>query len=58
MIPWQSEEAMRKVWMVLAVCLSCAMASSAQAGRDATIMASDGVLLKATFTSAAKPGPG
>jgi dienelactone hydrolase len=34
------------------------MASSAQAGRDATIMAADGVLLKATFTPAAKPGPG
>ena len=49
---------MRKVWIVLAVCLSCAMASSAQAGREATIMAADGVLLKATFTPAAKPGPG
>ncbi len=49
---------MRNVWMALAVCLSCATASSGQAGREATIMAADGVLLKATFTPAAKPGPG
>jgi dienelactone hydrolase len=34
------------------------MVSSAQAGREATIMAADGVLLKATFTPAGKPGPG
>ncbi len=38
--------------------LMFAVAAAAQTGRDATIMSSDGVLLKATYTPAAKPGPG
>ncbi len=49
---------MRKAWMLLAIFLAVAMPAAAQAGRDATILVSDGVMLKVTFTPAAKPGPG
>jgi tetratricopeptide (TPR) repeat protein len=49
---------MRRLWMFLAFLLLGAMPASSQTGRDATLMAADGVLLKATFTPAAKPGPG
>lgn len=49
---------MKRPWMVLAILLAGAMPASPQVGRDATIMAADGVLLKVTFTPAAKPGPG
>jgi dienelactone hydrolase len=38
--------------------LLSAAAANAQAGRDVTILLSDGVLMRATYTAAAKPGPG
>jgi dienelactone hydrolase len=49
---------MKRVLLGLVFVLCISAAAGAQAGRNATIMASDGVLLKATFTPAAKPGPG
>jgi dienelactone hydrolase len=54
----KKEESMKRVFLGLVFVLCFSAAAAAQTGRDATIMAADGVLLKATYTPAAKPGPG
>jgi pimeloyl-ACP methyl ester carboxylesterase len=54
----QLEKFVMRRWLAGFLLLFAAPAAFAQAGRDARILRPDGVMLMATYTPAAKPGPG